>query len=138
MITVEQAQDEARNQAARSAREHKVPFSPWPEDYQNPTEIARSIPFLGDRKRIRPDSGPPMWIQRDVRNYIPDYPYIWFFVDSSGMGGAGEPALTLEQFVAHAQAYHKKASSQGYETGFGIVQAGQFQVHIAPYLRKLL
>ena len=136
MITAEYAQAEARRQAVASAKAHQVPFSPWPQDYDDPIRIAQGIPFLGDRKRIRDTSGPPLWVRADVREYLPDYPYKWFFVDSSGFGAPGEAALTLAKFVQFAHAYQNVATGRGFITGFGIVEVGQFQVHIAPYLRK--
>jgi len=49
-----------------------------------------------------------------------------FFVDSSGLGSADEPALTFEQLL--------KKIKKGY--GYGICEEGQFQIHIQEYRRK--
>jgi len=48
------------------------------------------------------------------------------FVDSSGFGGPGEPALTIEEF-------HSKIKA-GF--GYAIVEAGQFQVYVGVFRRK--
>ena len=137
MIRIEQVRVDAKRQAVKSARAHQVPYTPCPEDYDDVRSFTKEIPFLGERKQIRDVSGPPLWIRGDVREYFPDYPYKWFFVDSSGWGERGARALTIDAFVAMAKAYQAAASKRGFITGFGIAEAGQFQVHIAAYLRKL-
>ena len=137
MISQAQSQAMARTRSAQSAREGQRPFTPWPEDFDAAEAFCRSIPYLGDRKRIRAAYGPPMWKRGDVRQFLPSYPYEWFFVDSSGFGGPNEPAETPSAFVALAKRYKEAASAAGYVAGFGIAEVGQFQVHIAPYLCPL-
>lgn len=48
-----------------------------------------------------------------------------FFVDSSGWGSEGEPALTVEQFK------DKLVAGRGY----AITSEGQFQVYVGEYIR---
>lgn len=48
-----------------------------------------------------------------------------YFVDSSGFGQAGEPALTAKQFLG------KVKQGQGY----AIIEAGQFQVYIGEFVK---
>lgn len=48
------------------------------------------------------------------------------FVDSSGFGQPGEAALTIEQFYGRIKA--------GY--GYGVVDAGQFQVYVGVFEKK--
>lgn len=48
-----------------------------------------------------------------------------FFVDSSGFGGAGEPALTVAEFL--------DALKPGY--GYAVFEVGQFQVKVAAFRR---
>jgi hypothetical protein len=48
-----------------------------------------------------------------------------YFVDNSGFGTEGEGALTAGEFLIHVRA--------GY--GYGIYEAGQFQVYIREYYR---
>lgn len=55
-----------------------------------------------------------------------------WFVDSSGCGRSGEPALTIDQFVAELTRY--VAENPGY--GFVITGVGQFQVHVGAFCRK--
>ena len=128
----------ARERSVASARNHERPFAPWPEDFDNPERFCRSIPYLGDREHIRSAYGPPMWVRSYVDRFLLNYPYNWFFVDSSGWsGGEDGPALTPSKFVEMVREYSKAAHSAGFEVGFGIVEAGHFQVHIAHYLRRL-
>lgn len=136
MIDVATSQAMARERSRASASEGQRPFAPWPEDFDDWQELCRCIPNLGDRPAIRALYGPPMWRRADVRTYLPDYPYEWFFVDMSGFGGDGEPALTPQAFVALAKEYKAAANAVGLEVGFGIAEVGQFQLHIAPYLRS--
>jgi hypothetical protein len=49
-----------------------------------------------------------------------------YFVDSSGFGQSGEPALTFPEFL------NKVKVGRAY----GIVSAGQFQVNIGEYVKK--
>ncbi len=46
-----------------------------------------------------------------------------FFVDASGWGQEGEPALTTDQFL-------KKVKAGKY---YAIIEASQFQVHVGEY-----
>lgn len=48
-----------------------------------------------------------------------------FFVDSSGFGQPGEPALTAGEFLAKVKKGH----------GYGLVSCGQFQVHVGEFVR---
>jgi hypothetical protein len=56
-----------------------------------------------------------------------------FFVDSSGFGQAGEPALTFDQFEGEAM---ELISERVNPTFFAITEAGQFQVHISAFGRE--
>lgn len=47
------------------------------------------------------------------------------FVDSSGWGAEGEPALTIKQFLSRVKA----------GLGYAICQAGQFQVYVNVFER---
>jgi hypothetical protein len=49
-----------------------------------------------------------------------------FFVDGSGWGREGEPALTAGQFLRKVKA--------GY--GYALAEAGQFQVHVNEFKRE--
>lgn len=49
-----------------------------------------------------------------------------YFVDSSGLGNSGEPALTIEAFMRKLKI--------GY--GYAIIEAGQFQVYVGEYKRE--
>ena len=68
----------------------------------------RTAPYIGDYT-------PEGWRQTET-----------FFVDSSGMGGQNEPALTFDQLIAEVK--------QGY--GYALVSVGQFQVYIAEFRRR--
>ena len=54
-----------------------------------------------------------------------------WFVDSSGFGRAGEPALTMKQFRKALLAYAQEHPDHGY----GLSDVGQFQVYVSAYRR---
>lgn len=114
-----QLADEAATKARKSKREPKT-FVGLGEDAIR-SEI-RHVPFLGSYT-------PKGWTRVDVegpRRMGCEEGYL--FVDSSGVGGTSEPALSVGEFVDFI--YANK------EYGFGIAEAGQFQVVIACYERK--
>src|SRR5271169_2924214 len=51
-----------------------------------------------------------------------------YFVDSSGFGSPGEPAMTRDAFISLVE------GAPGY--GWAIVEAGQFQVYVGQYEKK--
>ena len=55
----------------------------------------------------------------------------FWFVDSSGFGQEGEPALTMEEFRAELMEYVQ----QHPDHGFGLSGVGQFQVYVSAYRR---
>lgn len=52
-----------------------------------------------------------------------------WFVDSSGFGSAGEPALTIDQFRKQLVEYVQ----ENFTHGFGLSGVGQFQVYVTAY-----
>jgi hypothetical protein len=101
----------SRQAAARAARNHQTPFIMEQEDLDETGRVLRHIPFLG--------------------NYLPKgfEKVDEYFVDSSGFGKEGEPALTFRQFCA-------KVRQNGSGYGYGITEAGQFQVYIGVYSKN--
>lgn len=102
--------ENALKAARRAARLKRIPLVIELED----------IPLLSSGKPIR--GGFPF-----LGDYIPKG---WkrtgnsFFVDSSGFGREGEPALTLNQFLQKVKP----------SLGYAVVEAGQFQVYVAEYI----
>jgi hypothetical protein len=82
--------------------------------YRDVESFCRKIPFLGEFVH-------PAWER--VEQVEP------YFVDSSGWGAKGEPALTFGEFKAVIENWRKSGES----VGFGIIEEGQFQVYIAVY-----
>ena len=105
MMSLSQIQYESRAAAAKAAREDKHPFIVEAEDLKAIPPFP--FPFIGD---YVPDG----W--RKVEDY---------FVDSSGFGRPGEPALTIEQFVKRLTVGH----------GYAITEAGQFQLYVGEYVQ---
>jgi len=68
----------------------------------------RKVPRIGDYE-------PEGWIKTDS-----------YFVDSSGFGGAGEPALTASQFAQKVEP----------GVGYGIGEVGQFQIYIDAFEKE--
>lgn len=103
--------------ARKAAREKRVPLvleaedieilkTQWPSGVLEKEGKCLQFPFLGTYI-------PRGW-KRTGRE---------FFVDSSGFGGPGEPALTFERFLEQVKPSH----------GYAITEAGQFQVYVAEY-----
>lgn len=112
MMSPETIRSLSRDAAAKAAREHKAPFIVWPEDLNEwKAKLANGqypsfpFPFIGDYK--------PRGF-RKVNEY---------FVDSSGFGAPGEPALTVSQFLDKLRS--------GY--GYAITEIGQFQLYVGEY-----
>lgn len=108
MMSIEYIQSMA-DEATTRAKRGKV--QPLVLNADSTEEQIRSIPNLGDYVH-------PSWqLEEDL------------FVDSSGFGAPGEPALTFEQFV-------EKVQSQEGVRAYGIRQVGQFQVYIGVYRKS--
>ena len=114
--TMREREDEAaagaKDQELEPAEAEEGILNLWKEG-KVPTPI-EGIPFLGDYV-------PPGW--EEVPFDDPAQPRL--FVDTSGFGGDGEPALTQDQFFKRLEA--------GY--GYAIVEAGQFQAYVARFKR---
>jgi len=100
----------------KAAKYSKQPKTFWDRDIKDAEaqvdngivpQAVRAIPDLGDYV-------PEGWEMLDQ-----------LFVDATGFGQEGELAMTLKQFV------HKLEP----DVGYGIVQAGQFQVYIGVFKR---
>jgi hypothetical protein len=112
MMDLQSIEAESRRAAAQACRDHKVPFIVWPGDLDTwKADLASGkcprfpFPFLGTYV-------PKGW------KLTTDY-----FVDSSGFGEAGEPALTIRQFLGRIKTGH----------GYAITEVGQFQVYIGEF-----
>ena len=139
MIDLAESQRRSRQAAAESRRDHELPFIVWPED--TATEAAwrdtcRQLPLLGYGGQIL-EPGYGIWKQTPVFTYLPASPYRWFLVDATGLGQAGEPALTMEEFRQHYQAFAAavEARKPGTTIGLGVVELGEFRVVVAAYIR---
>ena len=98
-----------------------------------PTAAQRAILATGKLEGIRiPSFGgyvPRGW-KRTSRDQISnsDEP---FFVDTSGFGAPGEPALTHEQFA-------RELAKLPEGVGIALIEVGQFQCYIATYVQTKL
>ena len=129
MMSSDQISSEAERHARKAKRNSKVPhFLSALGDDAIRAECAR-IPFLGDyvpngyeRVHVGETFG-------DNYGYgTADHAYL--FVDSSGFGERGELAMTVSQFAEFVQRH------PGY--GYGIIEAGQFQIVLGVYRRRLV
>lgn len=59
------------------------------------------------------------------------------FVDTSGWGSPGEPALTFDQLVAKLTTLHDAQAAKGYVLGVAFIEQGQFQGYLQVYRRKI-
>lgn len=60
-----------------------------------------------------------------------------YFVDASGFGTPGEPALTAEQFREVIRDRITANAAEGKVTGWAVTEAGQFQVHVTEFTRRV-
>jgi len=98
------------DQAARKARrEGREPYGFF--DASDVDRSARRIPFLG--------------------SYVPrGYRLVeTLFVDSSGFGAPGEPAMTFPAFLDRV----RRDVREGNAYSYAIVESGQFQVYVGVY-----
>lgn len=117
MISVQEIMSMQMKATMKAAAQRKVPFVAWPGDAERIAlgTITRQIPFLG--KYV-----PYGWIRTLDENGDP----VWYFVDSSGLGREDERAMTLAQFAAHIV--------EG--RGYGVIEAGEFQVVVGEYIKE--
>lgn len=105
MMTLEQIDNRSHEAAKRAAQTKKVPFMIYAGDLQSMPPFP--FPFIGT---YRP----------------PEYELIeTYFVDSSGFGAPGEPALTVDQFKARIKV----------GKAYAILEVGEFQVYIGEFTR---
>lgn len=71
-------------------------------------DALKRVPNIGDYD-------PPCW------EFVEDH-----FVDSSGFGAPGEPALTIEQFI-------RVVAQRPRDHGYAIHETGQFQIYIGEF-----
>lgn len=111
MMSLEYIRQVSREKGLEAARQGVRPFVVEQEDIDDWKQSFPSggfpFPFIGDHV-------PAGWEEVDSH-----------FVDSSGFGRPGEPALTAGQFLDALEA--------GY--GYAITEAGQFQVYVGKFRR---
>lgn len=126
MLPLSDIISENRAVAERAAAVNRVPFTLTSEDLEDARRGVLdhvSIPDLGD---YRPDG----WDRVDLENWYPgdrppgvDLNMNAYFVDYSGFGIAGEPALTTAEFFHLAR--------PGY--GYAVIESGQFQLYVGVF-----
>jgi hypothetical protein len=114
MLSLESVKDIAQEAAREAEEEGREPSSIKGFDPAAPRDFIRRIPFLGDYI-------PRGWEHPELIDDL--------FVDSSGQGSDYEPALSVNQFAAKLHEFQ----ISGINWGFGISQAGEFQVYIRIY-----
>lgn len=103
----------ANKQAAKKSR-GKLPKQFFSEEG---VMTAERIPNFGDYR-------PKDWVLLDEPKP--------FFVDASGYGSEGEPALTMGQFRRALTQLVKEHP----EYGYAVISSGQFQVHVGVFAPK--
>ena len=108
MMSLSTIREISAKAARKAAREHKTPLLVELDDMDNLYEHLRAMPFIGD--------------------YVPKgfVKVGEFFVDATGFGSPGEPALTQQEFLRRVKVGH----------GYAITEQGQFQVYVGEYQRK--
>ena len=118
---IRQFQDDA---ARRAARSKKQPYVLWDEaEVDRLGEGPIRFPFVGG------------YIADGWEAVLDaDEDPLQLFVDSSGFGAEGEPALTLAGFRRELKRLLREHAGQ--TLGFAVVQAGQFQVYVGVFAKK--
>lgn len=114
MLDYSTIQNEAEKAARRARRAGKRPLSIREFSPDRTREFCARIPFLGAYI-------PEGWERAEG---IED-----LFVDSSGFGAENEPALSLGQFAKRLESFRQSGDNYG----FGIFEAGEFQVYVRVY-----
>jgi hypothetical protein len=113
MMSLESIRAETRKVTKQASRLYFQPYVPLHED-----EIKTYPPFpfpnLGDHR-------PKGWELVDT-----------LFVDSSGWGADDEPAMSVRQLVKKLIELQRSDKTYGY----GIVEEGQFQLHLGVFERR--
>ncbi len=102
----------ARKAGSVARREALKPFEPESLEDINPSNPGFKVPNLGTYV-------PAGWRRTED---------VWF-VDKTGRGREGEPALTIPQFVEKVREYFANHPTAGY----GVVFEGEFQVYVAAF-----
>lgn len=100
--------------------------------------LATDAGVLARQLRLEPQVMPHHFLDEDLRSIpnLGDYvPEDWelvetLFVDSSGVGEAGEASLTFDEFRTKVRV---EIAHQGEIFGWAIVQAGQFQIYVGQF-----
>lgn len=118
MMSLETIRELSESAARRARRARKEPWEATPEALEkarNGDISAVKIPFLGNYS--------PMGWHRERDK---DGDAISFFVDITGLGHPGEPALTMAQFIAKMK--------PGF--GYALIEQGQFQGYVGVFARN--
>ena len=114
MMSLTAIKEQNREAAAIAAAEGMTPFV-----YAEKSEVREifplPFPFLGDHR-------PEGWELAEEH-----------FADSSGFGSRSEPALTAEQLLALIEEKIEDAHLGGYQVGWAIIEAGQFQLYVGEF-----
>lgn len=105
-MSLEAIRELSRESGLRAAEEGLSPYVVFPDEVGDITTL-RYIPALGDYS-------PEGWREVGVH-----------FVDSTGLGLEGEPALTAQAFANRLVSGH----------GYGIGDVGQFQLYVREFVR---
>ena len=108
MMSIQAIHDLSRKVARKAAREHKRPAMIEQEDLDT-LETELRIPNLGDYR-------PKGYVLIET-----------WFVDKSGFGSPGEPAMTAPEMFA-------KIRENGPGHGYGMIQEGQFQCYVGVFV----
>lgn len=111
----------ARESAARKVQPMVLEQEDIDDAKSGVKSLVNGIPFIGERcprgwRYVKLDDGHGVCMGYCSGNGA-------YFVDASGWGSAGDPALTFDEFVEKIKP----------GLGYAIVEAGQFQVAIAVY-----
>ena len=135
MMDVESIRALGAEQSALAAQRNKRPATLFSKD--TCVEDARHAPWLGIHVArgwdlvIKTNSDEPLPHEHKCYGDVGEH--LWLFLDKGGIGSPDEPALTLDQLGNVLCELLDRAAERGVTLGVGIVEEGQFQLHLGVY-----
>lgn len=135
MMSLETIESMDRQAARKASLEKRAPFVIFSADTAE--QDLRHAPFLGGYcprgwHRAKPaDVG----LDPNAHGIYGGSREVLLFVDKSGLGHPGEPALTLAEAGTYVRSALRHAADLGLTLGVGLCKEGQFQVHVQLYVK---
>jgi len=128
------------DEQSRKAKRGRIQPSSWAQPV-GAFAAVKASPWLGDYlqsgwRRVTVGEVEDAGLSSHEVNHRDEQDPLELFVDKSGWGSPGEPALTVEELETVVDRLYEWSLDAGVELGSGIVEEGQFQCYLGIYARK--